>query len=475
MRRKTLPLMLLTLTALSLSTLLSAGCGGAMSARARTTYVVAHGRLPRPSEIRVNDFLADYLEPSVDPAPNALGMSIEGAHAAWSGGAEEALFVTQVSIQARSSQVRPPLALMFVVDRSGSMAEEDKMSFVRAGLHRLVDRLDPMDSVGITAFDDRADVVLPVTRVGEAGRLHAAIDQLVPRGGTNLSEGLRVGFAALDPLAEAGVLRRVVLLTDAVANVGDTDLYRIAQYARRGDARGIRLSAIGVGLDYEDAVLVEMARQGYGNHYFLDSPERITRVFESEVQGLLEDVADHAYLTFTPAPGVEVVRVEGLELERTGEHVRMEIGRVGATQHRIALITLRGVDPYDRTPTVGRFTLDYVDMRAGEPVRRATAEPVFTVRDAAQGTVARNSAVAWMARDLQEVAALAERGQHGEAEAHLNRARAVITAVSAARPNDAELLEDLTMLDDFARTLASYTGHPVQTIRARIRVSIEGG
>ena len=460
---------------LALGALTAPGCGGAAASRARTAYVVSHGQLPSPSEIRVNDFLADYLEPTTDPAPRALGMRIEGARAAWAGEGEEALFVAQVAVQARSTQVRPPLALMFVVDRSGSMAEADKMSFVRAGLHRLVGELDPMDAVGITAFDDRADVILPITRVGEAGRLHAAIDQLLPRGGTNLSEGLRVGFESLDGFAEAGVLRRVVLLTDAVANVGETDMYRIAQHARQGDARGIRLSAIGVGLDHADSVLVEMTRQGYGNHYFLDSPERITRVFQTEVQGLLEDVADQAQLTFTPAPGVEVVRVEGLELQSMGEHVRMELGRVGATQHRIALVTLRGVDPLDRTPTVGRFTLDYVDMRLGEPVRQSVAEPVMAVRDVAQGTVARNSAVAWMARDLQDVTGLAEQGRHAEAEARLNRARAVITAVSDARPNDAELREDLQMLDGFARVLATYTGHPFRTIRAHVHVSIEGG
>ena len=460
-----------------------ASCGGRASlvaSRGRTSYLASRGHLPQPGEIRVGEFLSDYQEPSHDPAPHAVGMQIEGARAAWSGvrGAEP-LYVAQVGIEARNSGIRPPLALMFVVDRSGSMAEADKMSFVREGLRRLVAQLQPTDLVGITAFDDRAVVILPVTPVAERQALLRAIDSLAPNGGTNLSDGLRVGYSALDSFAGQGMLRRVVLLTDAVANVGETDIHRIAQLAQRGDRRGVQLSAIGVGLDHRDAVLVEMANQGYGNHYFLDSPSRIRRVFETEVEGLLEDVAGQVCLTFMPARGVEVVTVDGLDVDRVDPDGswHLDLGRLGAGQHSLALFTLRGVDPEDPAPIVGRFELEYVDLRAGERVRASNTtdgrgEPVHTVRSAAEGTVARNSAVAWMARDLQDVVRLAHSGRYDEAQRRLHRARAVITAVSEARPRDDQLLEDLRMLDGLARTLAAETNTAVPSVRARLRVSM---
>lgn len=448
-------------------------CGGAYASRARTRYVASHGLLPRPAEIRVDDFLADYPEAVADPAPHAAGISVEGARAAWAAESSEPLFVVQTVVRGRNPDVRPPMAMMFVVDRSGSMRESDKMTYVRQALHRLVDQLDPRDRVGVTAFDDYAEVILPVTSVQEGARLHAAIDRLQPRGATNLSHGLQVGYAALAQ-QPASHLRRVVLLTDAVANVGDTDMQRIAGWAARGDAEGIRLSAIGVGLDHRDDVLVEMSEQGRGNHYFLDSPQEITRVFEREVHGMLEDVADGVHLTFTPAPGVEVVRVEGAASEPRGAHWQADVGRLGATQHRTVLWTLRGVDPLDRTPTVGRFTLDFTDMRSHEPTRLENGAPVFVVSDVAEGTVARNSAVAWMARDLRRVSELARAGQHGEAQERLDRVRAVVGAVSAARPADRELARDLGMLEDFAEALARHTGQPVRRLRARIRVDVEG-
>lgn len=445
-------------------------CGAAMASRARTRYVAAHGMMPEPSEIRVEEFLAEYPEALPDPAPYAAGMTIEGARAAWAAESSEPLFVVQAAIRGRNADRRPPLALMLVVDRSGSMAESDKMTYVRQALHRLVDQLDPRDAVAITAFDDVAELILPLTRVGEPAALHQAIDTLYPRGATNLSAGLEVGYGGLAQAGLDGYLRRVVLLTDAMANVGDTDLSRIADWAARGDAAEIRLSAIGVGLAERDDVLTEMARRGHGNHYFLDSPQEIERVFAHEVQGLLEDVADRTQLTFTPVPGVEVVRVDGAEAHPSGPHWQIDLGRLGATQHRVVLFTLRGVPMDQRTPTVGRFTLDFVDMRAREPVRREDAQPVHVVGDAAEGTVARNAAVAWMATDLRRVSELAHAGQYADAQRVLDRVRAVISAISAARPADGELTRDLEMLEGFARALSNYTGEPVHALRARIAV-----
>ncbi|MGE0786778.1 MAG: VWA domain-containing protein [Sandaracinaceae bacterium] len=456
--------------------LTQAACGGAMASRSRARYAVAHGELPRASEIRIAEFLSDYPEALPNPGPNAAGMTVEGARAAWASESAEPLLVVQTAVRGRDADTRPPLALMLLVDRSGSMAEQDKMTYVRAALHRLVDQLDPQDYVGITTFDDQAELTLRPTPVAEAAQLHRAIDGITPRGATNLSDGLRLAYAQLALDAPNGTLRRVVLLTDAIANVGGTDTYAIATQAQNGDAAGIRLSAIGVGLDYEDENLAMMARLGHGNHYFLDSPQEIERVFEREVQGLVEDVADNVYVTFTPAPGVSVVRVDGVEPEGVeGQHVRASLGRLGAGQHRIALWTLRGVAPEDRGPSVGTFTLDYTDMRNGETARATHAEPVMLAMDATQGTVARNSAVAWMAHDLRAVSELADRGQLTDATLRLDRVRAVMSAMANARPDDTELGRDLAMLDDYARALSSRTGVPVRTFRARVRLSAEGG
>lgn len=468
MRRPDPRLFMLLLAAL-------AGCGGAANAsRQRTRYAVSQGALPQASEIRVAEYLADYPESFPDPGPHAgAGLTLEGARAAWGGNEEAPLVVVQAGVRGRSAEIRQPVALMFVVDRSGSMNEADKMTFVRRGLHTLVGSLDPSDAVGIVAFDNTAEVLSPLTEVGRGGHLSAAIDRLEPRGGTNLSGGLDAGYAELDRHDLSGFVPRVVLLTDAMANVGETDLHRIAGYAERADQAGIGLSAIGVGLQYDDQVLVEMTRRGHGNHYFLDSPDEIDRVFRRELNGMLEDVADRVQLAYRPRPGVEVVRVEGADATRGPEGWNVDLGRLGAGEHRVVLFTLRGVDPLSQTPEVGGFELSFEDVRSGEPFVQTDARPVFFVQDAAQGSVARNSAVAWMARDLQHVSRLAQGGRLAEAEARLARVRAVIDAVRQARPDDTELDRDAAMLTQLAHTLAARSGHPVRSLTARVALRAE--
>ncbi|MFK7985459.1 MAG: VWA domain-containing protein, partial [Sandaracinaceae bacterium] len=177
-----------------------AGCGGVASAsRQRTRYAVSQGALPQVSEIRVAEYLADYPESFPDPGPHVgAGLTLEGARAAWGGEEQEPLVVVQAGVRGRSAEVRRPVALMFVVDRSGSMNEADKMTFVRRGLHTLIGSLDPQDAVGIVAFDNAAEVLSPLTEVGHGAHLSAAIDRLEPRGGTNLSGGLDAGYAELD-------------------------------------------------------------------------------------------------------------------------------------------------------------------------------------------------------------------------------------------------------------------------------------
>ncbi|MFK7989879.1 MAG: hypothetical protein AB8I08_27920, partial [Sandaracinaceae bacterium] len=299
-------------------------------------------------------------------------------------------------------------------------------------------------------------------------QLSAAIDRLAPRRGTNPGSGLDAGSAERARLALSGFVPRVVLLTDAMANVGETDLHRIGGYAERADRAGIGLSAIGVGLQYDDQVLVEMTRRGQGNHYFLDSPDEIDRVFRRELAGMLEDVADDVRLTFQPRPGIEVVRVEGADGTRGAEGWEVDLGRLGAGEHRVVLFTLRGVDPLSQTPEVGAFELAFADVRSGEPFVQTDNRPVFFVQDAAQGSVARNSAVAWMARDLQTVAGLAQQGQLDAAEARLARVRAVIDAVRQARPDDHELDRDAATLTQLAHTLAARSGRPVRSLSARV-------
>ena len=165
-----------------------------------------------------------------------------------------------------------------------------------------------------------------------------------------------------------------------------------------------------------------------------------------------------------------MVRVEGAD-SLEGQHA-VDLGRLGAGEHRVVLWTLRGVDPSTFRPDVGTFTLDFADMRTMEVLRQSDDRPVFVVEGAEEGTVARNAAVAWMARDLRVITELAQRGRHVEASERLERVRAVMRGVRFSRPNDPELGRDVEMLRDFAHTLAQYAGGAGYELWAPVMVRV---
>lgn len=142
---------------------------------------------------------------------------------------------------------RQPATLTFVIDVSGSM-EGDKLEMVHSALDKLVNSLRPDDEVAIVTYSDDADLELEATPVAEAGAIRDVIAGLKSDGGTNAEAGLRLGYEqAGENLRDDGI-NRVVLLSDGVANIGETGPDVLADEIAQHAGRDIQLVTVGVGL-----------------------------------------------------------------------------------------------------------------------------------------------------------------------------------------------------------------------------------
>ncbi|GAB7108516.1 VWA domain-containing protein [Streptomyces phaeofaciens JCM 4814] len=341
---------------------------------------LADGRLPDPSTVRPEEFVNSFRQDYERPDGNGFSVTVGGARTGdddWS-----LVRVGLATRPAESRDERPPAALTFVIDVSGSMGDPGRLDLARYALGTMTDRLRDDDSVAIVTFSDRAETVLPMTRLGERrGRVHDAIDSLEPLSSTNLGAGVEAGYeTAVEGLRE-GATNRVVLVSDALANTGDTDadsiLERIAT-ARRED--GITLFGVGVGSDYGDALMERLADKGDGHTTYVSTEDDARTVFSEELPRNIDLTARDAkaQVAFDPET-VADFRLVGYDDRRVADDDfrddRVDGGEVGpghtvtafyavrtkpGADGHLATATVRWLDPRTRTPheTSGQLETD---------------------------------------------------------------------------------------------------------------------
>lgn len=179
-------------------------------------------------------------------------------------------------VAASSEQVTTqPVEIALVIDRSGSMSGQ-KLEITKQACARLIRALNPQDKVAVVMYDDQVNVIGELTTPTNA--LANVVERIGSGGSTNLYGGWLAGAKLLNPGG------RVILLSDGLANCGRyTDAHSLAHHAGITRERFQKITTtIGVGNDYDEALMAGMARQGGGSHYFAHNAEAIMKAFSEE-------------------------------------------------------------------------------------------------------------------------------------------------------------------------------------------------
>lgn len=195
--------------------------------------------------------------------------------------------VTAPTLQ-ETGQARSPQAIIFVVDRSGSMGD-GRLELVKNTIGELVGRLSPTDYLAVVSFDTELETHVPIQLVGttNAQKLRRELANLEPRGGTNIELGF---VAGLQEAAKApdGIERRVILLSDGQANDGVIDPISLGQIAAFATEHLVKTSTIGIGEGYDERILASIANAGQGNHFAAVVLEEAIAGMQNEIDSLLQ-------------------------------------------------------------------------------------------------------------------------------------------------------------------------------------------
>lgn len=277
----------------------------------------------------------------------------------------------RIDTRALEGAQRPPINLALVVDTSGSM-DGEPMNDARAASLQLLEILRPVDRLSVIAFSSETEVLLASTPLGGAdlSALRRQIGRMQARGTTDLAGGLRVGLEELVRHAEPDGINRLVLLSDGVPN----DAAPILALAQAAGERGIRITALGLGLEYDETLLGQIAQRSGGRFHFIEESSAVASVFSDEVLRFERLLARNVSLELRPGPGVTIEDVVGQPVTAGGGAVRVALGDVSEGEEREVIVRL-SAEPRRAGATVelmdAVLTFDDAVQDAGRLERRA--------------------------------------------------------------------------------------------------------
>jgi Ca-activated chloride channel family protein len=342
----------------------------------RAREFVLGGFLPDPVEVRTEEFV-NYFEPGYEPPAEGLAVHVDGTTVPFLGGGGARVVRVGVQGATPADEARPDATLTFVIDVSGSMAEGGKLESAKAALRSLVGALRPTDRVGIVVYSDATREVLAHEPVAEAATILAVIDDLQPEGSTNAEAGLALGYEQARLRYDPERLNRVVLLSDGVANVGNTGPDAILATIGQAAGEGIDLVTVGFGAgDFQDQLMEQLADRGDGFYAYVDGPAEAERLFVHDLTGSLQVVAREArvQVAFDPAQ-VETYRLLGYENRAIADDDfrddSVDGGEVGAGHSVTALYeVVLTEDATGAGEPLVTASVRYLDPETGEPVER---------------------------------------------------------------------------------------------------------
>jgi Ca-activated chloride channel family protein len=203
---------------------------------------------------------------------------------------------------------RMPVNISLILDRSGSMQGENKFPLAVSAAKQALALLGGADRFSLVVFDDQVDVLMSSTLATADAKKRAirALNQVHPRQSTDLCAGWMNGCEQLSEFVADGTISRALLLTDGQANSGETNHEVLAHHAAELNRRGITTSAFGVGADFDERLLRDIATEGGGNFYFVQRADQIADLVTSELGEALEVVMPRATLTVIAPRGAEV-------------------------------------------------------------------------------------------------------------------------------------------------------------------------
>ncbi|CAN5333562.1 VWA domain-containing protein [soil metagenome] len=333
--------------------------------------------------------------------------------------------------------VRAPLALAVVLDTSGSMYTDGKIDQARRAVLDLIRDMRDEDQIAVIRYSDSAEVIQPLARLGEVRHaLTSRIEHLEAEGGTSIPSGLSAGLRTLEE-ATRGRVRRVVLVSDGL----DSSRASAEAIARQSFGKGVTISALGIGLDFDESYMSSVAVAGHGHYGFVKDASTLTTFLGKELGEAAATTIEDATVRIHVPHGLHFVAASGADARMLDEdELELKLGALYAGDERRAVLHFTArLDVGDLADLTSDAS--WVRVAGGSDTKVEVAPlSLYGTGDATLAEASRDGAVfaSWTSvssseRSMQAAQAYKD-GDTGRAQVLLDQNIAAISAATAAAP-----------------------------------------
>lgn len=263
------------------------------AAYANVRRIIGYGQIPPKDAVRieemVNYFDYDYPAPE-EGSVSPLRVSPELAPAPWNPNH----LLLRIGLQAKKIDLAqaPPSNIVFLIDVSGSMDEENKLPLLQSSFKLLLGQLRPDDKVAIVTYANGTKVALPSTSVKDKEKIIKVLDNLYASGGTSGGRGIQLAYEQAQKSFIKNGNNRIILATDGDFNIGINNTTDLEKFIEKQRESGIYMSVLGFGIgNYRDDMAETIADKGNGNYAYIDNITEAKKVLVNELSGTLFAVA----------------------------------------------------------------------------------------------------------------------------------------------------------------------------------------
>lgn len=257
---------------------------------------------------------------------------------------------------------RVPVNVALVLDKSGSMNGR-KIAEAKQAAIQAIQRLDADDIVSVVVYDSTVEVLVPATKLTDKDAVCRKIAQVQPGGRTALFAGVSKAAAELRKFLDRERVNRIILLSDGMANIGPSAPSELGSLGASLKKENISVTAMGLGLDYNEDLMVNLASNSGGNHVFIEDETQIAALFNKEFNTVLSVVAQEVAITIEVSKGVRPVRVFGNQAEINGQKVVATLTQLYSEQEKFLVLEVDvPASPEGKPRDIAHVSINYDNM-----------------------------------------------------------------------------------------------------------------